>query len=138
LGPGTFGDNFTTTGVALNDAIVGERWRVGTALLEVTQPRIPCYKLGIRMADPLFPHLFAWAARWGTYLRIIEEGEVGPGDTVELVSRPSHGVSVGLIAEIYYDDHGRAGEMLAAPQLPESWRAWAERSQRKSVSAART
>jgi MOSC domain-containing protein YiiM len=128
LEPGTFGDNLTTVGMDLKGALVGERWRVGTALLEVAEPRIPCFKLGIRMEDPGFPHLFAWVARWGAYFRIIEEGEIGAGEGAELVSRPSHGVTVGLVAEVYYEDHARAGELLAAPQLPSSWRDWAERS----------
>ena len=128
-GPATFGENLTTFGIDLNNALVGERWRAGTALLEVSEPRIPCFKLGIRMEDPGFPHLFSLVARWGAYLRIIEEGEVETGDTIELVSRPDdHTVTVGLVAEVYYGNHARAGELLAAPQLPASWSGWAERS----------
>lgn len=130
MAPGTFGDNLTTVGIDLNRALVGERWRVGTALLEVAQPRIPCYKLGIRMGAPEFPHAFSLAARWGAYLRIVEEGEIGAGDPIELVSRPDHGVTAALVAEIYYDDHKRAGELLAAPELPVDWRDWAVKSLR--------
>jgi len=129
VGPATFGENLTTFGLDLNNALVGERWRAGTALLEVSEPRIPCFKLGIRMEDPGFPHLFSLVARWGAYLRIIEEGEVEAGDVIELVSRPDdHTVTVGLVAQVYYGDHERAGELLAAPQLPSSWSEWAEKS----------
>src|SRR5688572_4405861 len=77
LGPGTFGENLTTGGVELTGCEVGERWRVGSALLEVTEPRFPCYKLGIKMGHPAFLKRFAQARRPGTYFRIAEEGELG-------------------------------------------------------------
>lgn len=131
VAPGTFGENLTTFGLDLNRALVGERWRAGTAVLEACQPRLPCLKLGLRMGEASFPRLFRLVARWGAYLRIIEEGELGAGDSIELVSRPAHEVSIGLIGEVYNGDHRRAGEILAAPELPASWRAWAERSQRR-------
>lgn len=95
VGPGTFGDNLTVWDIDLNSALVGERWRVGSALLEVSQPRIPCYKLGIRMAAPEFPMAFGIAARWGAYLRVVVEGEIGAGDRIQRVFRPDHRVTVG-------------------------------------------
>ncbi|MGH2751928.1 MAG: MOSC domain-containing protein [Actinomycetota bacterium] len=135
LGPGSFGDNLTVAGLALDTALVGERWSVGDTVLEVAHPRLPCYKLGVRMGDRSFPRQFAAAARWGAYLRIIEEGDIGAGDAATVRSRPGHRVTVGLIASIYHDDHTRATEMLAAPQLPESWRSWAvEASERAARS----
>lgn len=126
LGPGTFGDNLTTSGIDLNRSLVGERWRVGTTLLEVAQPRLPCFKLGVRMEDPGFPRKFSDAHRWGAYLRIVEDGEVEAGDEIEIVERPDHSVTVDLIASVYYGEHRRAGELLAAPQLPQGWRDWAQ------------
>lgn len=72
--PGSFGENLTTHGMELSRAEIGERWAVGSAVLEVSQPRIPCYKLGIRMGDRHFPARFAAAGRPGAYLRIIEPG----------------------------------------------------------------
>jgi MOSC domain-containing protein YiiM len=126
IGPGTFGDNLTTSGIDLNGALIGERWRVGTTVLEVAQPRLPCFKLGVRMEDPGFPRKFSDARRWGAYLRIIEDGEVGAGDTVEVFERPDHHVTVDLIASTYYGEHSRAREILAAPQLPNGWREWAQ------------
>lgn len=131
LGPGTFGDNLTLSGIAVNQALVGERWRVGATVLEVAQPRLPCFKLGNRMGDRAFPQRFAAASRWGAYLRIVEEGDVGKGDPVTVLSRPDHSVTVDLVARIYEDDHSRASELLAAPQLPDSWRDWALRAGRQ-------
>jgi MOSC domain-containing protein YiiM len=124
LGPGTFGDNLTTGGVDVRGAVVGERWRVGDALLEVAQPRIPCFKLGIRMADQDFPRRFAAAGRPGAYLRIVAEGRVGAGDPIELLHRPAHGVTVGDVAAAYHGDRAGAARLLAAPELPDRWRAW--------------
>jgi MOSC domain-containing protein YiiM len=128
--PGTFGENLTVLGIDVNKRLVGERWRVGTALLEVTQPRLPCFKLGVRMDDPTFPRRFSSAARWGSYLAIVEEGDVGAGDVIEVVDRPAHEVTVGLVAYVYYHDHTRAHELLDADSLPHGWRTWAENASR--------
>jgi MOSC domain-containing protein YiiM len=126
LGPGAFGENLTVAGLDLTGAVVGERWAVGTTVLEVRQPRLPCFKLALRMGDPLFVKRFADALRPGAYLGIVSEGELGAGDAIEVISRPSHGVTIGLIADVYLHDHSRAGELLAAPALPETWRDWVQ------------
>jgi MOSC domain-containing protein YiiM len=125
--PGTFGENLTVRGIPVTDAVIGERWRIGTVLLEVCQPRFPCYKLGMRMNDAHFPARFTAAGRPGAYLRIVEEGELAAGDPIEVLSRPAHGLTVGDIVRIYLRDRGQAGRMLEAPELPESWREWAKR-----------
>jgi MOSC domain-containing protein YiiM len=125
LEPGNFGENLTLSGVDVPEAVVGERWRVGSALLEVSEPRFPCFKLGLRMGDPTFLKRFAAARRTGTYLRIVEEGDVGAGDAVELVARPDHGTTIGLFAETYLGDHSLAGRLLEAALAPR-WREWAE------------
>jgi MOSC domain-containing protein YiiM len=126
IGPGGFGENLTVQGVDLVACVVGERWTVGTALLEVSEPRLPCWKLGLRMDDPRFPQRFTRAQRPGTYLRIVDPGDVGGGDTVRVVSRPDHGFTVGDIWRIYHHDRRQAGALLAVPQLGKSWREWAE------------
>ena len=123
--PGTFGENLTTRGVDLANAIVGERWSIGSAILEVTQPRVPCFKLGIRMGDRRFPAAFAAAGRPGAYLAIVEEGDLRADDPIRVVSRPAHDVTVGLVARAYHADHRLAERLLTAPQLPESWARWA-------------
>ena len=87
LGPGTFGENLTTGGIDLSATEIGTQWRVGTARLEVSQPRFPCFKLGIRMGDAGFVKEFERAARFGAYLRILHDGDVGAGD--EIVVEPS-------------------------------------------------
>jgi MOSC domain-containing protein YiiM len=119
LGPGAFGENLTTVGVDVSGAVLGERWRVGTTLLEVVQPRLPCFKLGLRMGDPTFLRTFARASRPGAYLKIVEEGELGAGDAIEvdLAGRPEHGVSVRLVADAMLLDHSLIPRAEEAPQL---------------------
>lgn len=96
---GLFGENLTVEGLDLTSALVGERWSVGNAVLEVVQPRMPCYKLGIRLDDPYFPKKFLAAGRPGAYLRIIEEGDVGAGDAVTVTFRPDHGITLRSIVK---------------------------------------
>lgn len=127
LEDGTFGENLTLRGIDASHALVGERWRVGGTLLEVTAPRLPCAKLAKKMGDPLFVKRFARAERPGAYLRVIETGDVGTGDPVEIVSRPDHGVDVLLVARAMLGDHSLVPRLLDAPQLPERGRTWAER-----------
>ncbi len=122
---GTFGENLTVAELDVTGAVVGEHWRIGTALLEVAQPRIPCWKLGARMNDPKFPSHFSRAGRPGAYLRILTEGEVGAGDSVSVIRRPAHGLTVGDVARIYHRDHDEAERMLTAPELAHNWVEWA-------------
>ena len=97
LTPGTFGENLTTEGVDVTGAHVGERWQIGTTLLEVTQPRLPCFKLEARMDRPGFIAEFIDGGRPGAYLRIVEEGDVGAGDAVRVVSRPDDQPTMGEV-----------------------------------------
>jgi MOSC domain-containing protein YiiM len=119
LGPGAFGENLTTEGVDVSGALLGERWRVGTTLLEVVQPRLPCFKLGLRMGDPLFVRRFGLASRPGAYLRIVEEGELGAGDAIAVQrdEGQEHGVSVRLVSDAILVDRSLIPRALAAPQL---------------------
>lgn len=124
LAPATFGENLTLEGISATDALVGERWAVGGALLEVTQPREPCWKLGAKMGDKDFPRRFREAGRAGAYLSIVRQGDVGAGDTVEVVYRPSHPVSVGMLAYLNRLDRRFAHliRRLAGKDLtPEEW-----------------
>ena len=119
LGAGAFGENLTTEGVDVSGAVLGERWRIGSTLLEVVQPRLPCFKLGLKMGDPTFLKRFALASRPGAYLKILEEGEFGAGDRVEvdLAGRPDHGVSVRLVSDAMLVDHSLIPRAREAPQL---------------------
>lgn len=122
---GHFGENLTTAGIDLGKAIIGERWSVGTAVLEVSEPRVPCFKLAMRMNDATFPKKFSAALRMGTYLRIIEEGDLEAGDTIAVTGRPEHGLSIALAARIYLFEHHSSARFLEAPQLSAKWRSWA-------------
>jgi MOSC domain-containing protein YiiM len=124
---GNFGENLTVSGIDVTAAVVGERWEVGSTVLEVAQPRIPCWKLGARMADPSFPVHFAAAGRPGAYLRIIEEGEVGGGDEIRVGDKPGHGLTVGDAARIYHQERNRCAQLLRAPELAAGWQEWALR-----------
>ena len=120
--PGLFGENLTVRGIDLREAVVGERWRVGTALLEVAQPRLPCFKLGIRLGDAGFPKRFMAVARHGAYLRIVESGAVRAGDTIAVLSRPDHGVTLALMATAVRDRSVRSRLLPALADLPPAWR----------------
>jgi MOSC domain-containing protein YiiM len=122
---GQFGENLTTEGIAVNDALVGERWKAGTVVLEVSEPRVPCWRLGVRMEDPKFPRRFTEALRPGAYLRIVAEGEVGAGDEIEVLERPDHDLTVRDVFRIYAFDHDEVGRLVSISQLSDSWRGWA-------------
>ncbi|MEV7962001.1 MOSC domain-containing protein [Oerskovia paurometabola] len=92
--PGLFGENFRTRGVAASGALIGERWQVGSAVLEVTQPRTPCSTFARRLGEERWVKRFTDANRTGAYLRVVTPGEVRAGDAVEVVHRPSHGVRI--------------------------------------------
>jgi MOSC domain-containing protein YiiM len=123
---GEFGENLTTEGIDPNQALVGERWQIGTTVLEVSEPRIPCWRLGVRMNDKMFPRRFTGALRPGTYLRIVAEGEVGAGDAINVVERPDHDVTIRDVFRIYISDYEEVGRLLAVPRMSESWRRWAQ------------
>jgi MOSC domain-containing protein YiiM len=125
LGPGAFGENLTVAGLDLAAMEIGQHWQVGTVELEVAQPRLPCFKLGLRFGDPYMLKRFAKAGRTGTYLRIVQEGVLEAGQPIDVAEPPGHGVTVAMIAAAYHHDRKLAERMLDAPQLPGHWRAWA-------------
>jgi MOSC domain-containing protein YiiM len=122
--PGIFGENLTTSGVDCSNALIGERWQIGGVLLEVSSARIPCAKLGRAFGDPLMLKRFGQASRPGAYLRIVEEGELGAGDPVEIVSRPNHEITVRFLADAILLDRTLLPRLLEAPQLPERILEW--------------
>ena len=101
-----FGENFTVEGMKEDEISVGDVFRVGRALVEVTQPRVPCYRLGIKMNDPQFPKKFLQSSRVGFYLRVLEEGEVGAGDTIDCVKRDPEEMTVHAVNRLYYFEPG--------------------------------
>jgi len=122
-----FGENLTTSGIDVSDALIGERWEVGTTLLEVSEPRAPCWKLGAKMEDAGFPRKFTKAQMPGAYLRIVREGILAAGDAIRVVDRPSHDVSVGDVFRIYTREREKARVLLDVPELSEDWKEWARR-----------
>ncbi len=94
LEPAQFGENLTVSGCQDADIIIGDRYRMGSAEVVVTQPRIPCFKLGVRFNNKLLPKLFWEKGRLGFYLRVTKEGVLKSGDAIELLERPKHNISV--------------------------------------------
>jgi len=136
LGAGAFGENLTTRGLPVSGAVIGERWAVGSTLLEVAQPRLPCFKLGLRMGDPRFLKRFAAAGRPGAYLRVIHEGDLGAGDAVEVVSRPAQGVTSAVVSRAILTEPHLLTTAAEAGELPAELREWMR--SRAAGRAART
>ena len=115
--PAQFGENFTVEGMLEGDIHVGDVFRIGKALVEVTQPRVPCYRLGIKMGDPQFPRIFLQSSRVGFYLRVLEEGDVGAGDAIELVRKDPEDMSVRDVNHLYYFDPGNLEDCKRATRI---------------------
>ena len=122
--PGLFGENLTVSGLCPSTAAIGERWRVGSTLLEVSEPRQPCSKLAAKIGDPRFVRRFAAALRLGAYLRVVEPGDLAAGDAIEVVDRPDHGVTIELLGRIAFGERALAPRALRAPALSPAWREW--------------
>ena len=125
LSLGTFGENFTTEGLFEEAVHIGDRFRVGSAEFIVTQPRLPCFKLGIRFGRQEMVKRFLRSGRTGFYLAVLEEGSVIAGDSIELLARDEHGVTVADIVNLY--TAGATNQDLlrrasALPALPTDWR----------------
>ena len=126
LPPAAFGENLTTDGLAVSDAVMGERWHVGSTVLEVCQPRLPCFKLGLRHQDPTLVRRFALASRPGAYLRIVQEGELQAGDAIEVdrSAVPDPDLTVRLVFQAMLHDPALAPRVLAFGDLPDMVRDW--------------
>jgi MOSC domain-containing protein YiiM len=125
LGWGAFGENFTTEGLLESEVMIGDRFRIGTAEFIVTQPRMPCFKLGIRFGRSDMVKRFHHSGRNGFYFSVLAPGDVGPGDAIERIARDEHGLSVADLVTLY-GSNGTDGELLDRaiehPALPASWR----------------
>lgn len=124
-GSGVFGENFTVQGLPDDQVRIGDRYRIGSALFEVSQPRVTCFKVGLRLGEPAMPAMLVAAGRPGFYLRVLEEGEVEAGDAVVLVRTDPAAMTVaGVDALLYLPDRDRGDlqRAVAMPALPEGWR----------------
>lgn len=122
---GMFGENFTTEGLFETETHVGDRFRIGSAELMVTQPRMPCYKLGIRFGRADIIKRFLVSERSGFYFSVLKEGEVGAGDEVELIEKNTSGVRVVDVTRLYSSDKHNVDLLqraIATEALPSSWR----------------
>ncbi len=122
---GQFGENLTVEGLADNEVCIGDRYRIGSALFEVTQPRVTCYRVGMRMNNPQMPALLVSHKRPGFYFRVIEEGEIGAGDEIEKVAEGQEGVTVAEIdGLLYLPGHSRdqLQRALRIPSLSAGWK----------------
>lgn len=136
---GQFGENLTVEGMTDDAVRIGDVFRVGSATVQVAQPRLPCYKLAIKMENPKFPKLFLLSRRTGFYLRVLEEGDVGAGDEFELIERDGEPLTVEETVNLYYFDRDnleRAQAALRVKALPSGWREGFEERLRKAGIAA--
>jgi MOSC domain-containing protein YiiM len=114
LPAGAFGENLRTTGLDLTNAVLGERWAVGSAVFEVTAPRIPCANFARFWDVPDLVKRFTAHGASGAYLRVLQTGEIGAGDAVEVLSRPDHGVTTGLLFRALTTQRARLVEVEPA------------------------
>src|SRR5215813_2857210 len=124
--PGQFGENFTVDGLSDQEVCIGDRYRIGQALFEVTQPRVTCYRVGIRMDEPRMPALLVAHGRPGFYFRVLEEGEVAAGDAiVQVAAGPERMTVFEINALLYTSPHPRSQleRALRIPALSAGWRA---------------
>lgn len=122
---GQFGENFTIEGLPDDEVCIGDRYRIGTALFEVTQPRVTCYRVGIRTNEPQMPALLTSSGRPGFYLRVLEEGEVGAGDPILLITRGPERMTVAAVNALLYSSHHPRDQLkraLRIPALSPGWR----------------
>jgi MOSC domain-containing protein YiiM len=123
---GAFGENLTTQGLS-EDVRIGDRFRIGSAEFVVTQPRMPCYKLGIRFGRMDMPKRFLKSRRTGFYFAVTIEGEVGAGDSIELLERADEGLTVAEVVHLYTSDANNQELLRRAARssrLPESWKGY--------------
>jgi ferredoxin-NADP reductase/MOSC domain-containing protein YiiM len=115
---GQFGENFTVEGLADDEVWVGDRYRIGSALFEVSQPRVTCYRVGLRMNEPQMPTLLVAHRRPGFYLRVLEEGWVEGGDTIELVERGPEAMTVAAVDGLLYLPNRARRDLVRALRIP--------------------
>ena len=138
--PGSFGENFTVEGLPDNQVCVGDRFRIGGAVFEVSQPRVTCYKLGLKLGEPRMPALVVAHGRPGFYLRVIEEGEVGAGDAIEKIADGPEGLTVAQVDGLLYGPNHPVEDVrraLRIPALSPGWQ-WSMREMLKAADDGRS
>jgi MOSC domain-containing protein YiiM len=118
---GTFGENITTAGLDVTGAVLGETWRLGSAVVQISSVRIPCGTFQGWMGEHGWVKRFAAAGRPGAYLRVLEEGSAGAGDPIEILARPSASVTVAEAMQAYYGDAGLMRRLLDVAERDPKW-----------------
>jgi MOSC domain-containing protein YiiM len=122
---GSFGENFTSEGIVEDDVYIGDRYRLGGAIVRVTTPRLPCFKLAAKFKSDEIIEQFLKSGRCGFYFSVVEEGEVGAGDAFDLIARETPTLTVAEVNRLYTDkspDRDILQRSLLVTALPESWR----------------
>jgi MOSC domain-containing protein YiiM len=134
---GTFGENFTTAGLLESQLNIGDKFHVGSATVMVTEPRMPCYKLGIKFRRLDMVKKFLASQRAGFYFAVLQEGEVGAGDNIEQIEENQHAVKVSDITRLYSRDKDNVALLrraIAVEALPNSWKDYFQRRLEKRAS----
>ncbi|HEY6278197.1 MAG TPA: MOSC domain-containing protein [Streptosporangiaceae bacterium] len=118
---GTFGENITTSGIDVTGALIGEVWQLGSAVVQMTSPRIPCAVFAGWLDERQWVKRFADARRPGAYLRVLTEGQVGPGDPVRVLSRPAERVTIAESMDAYYGDIDLMRRLLKVEGRSSKW-----------------
>ena len=124
---GMFGENFTTTGLFESELNIGDKFRVGSAVVMVTEPRMPCYKLAIKFGRPDIVKRFLASERTGFYFAVLQESDVGVGDPIELIESSKDNLRVSDVTALYTHEKQNVGLLRRAIEveaLPESWRSY--------------
>ena len=124
---GRFGENLTTEGIDVNAALVGEQWKIGSVILEVSQPRIPCRVFAGFWKRATLIKDFTQAGRPGAYLRIIQEGTAQAGDVIEVIYKPDHEVSIRDLFSAKSGERAKINEIKVVPHLSQGFKEWAEK-----------
>ena len=121
---GKFGENLTTVGIDVTNAVIGQTWRIGSTLLQVTGPRIPCGTFARFMEEDKWVKRFMDEGMPGTYFQVLEAGEISAGDEIKIESTPEHGVTVSDVYQLVAGDRDadRLARVIACPELPEEMR----------------
>ena len=123
---GRFGENLTTQGIDVNAALIGERWQIGSVILEVSQPRIPCRVFAGFWQRPTLIKEFMAAGRPGAYLRIIQVGEIGAGDTIEVIHIPKHAITIADLYAAKNGERSKIQEITMVSELSIKYQEWAK------------
>jgi MOSC domain-containing protein YiiM len=127
LRSGEFGENITTAGIDITTALIGETWRVGDVVVQITSPRIPCETFKAWTGEDQWVRRFAAAGRPGAYLRVLTDGQISAGDDIEVLSRPVQRVTVAQSMLAYYGDGDLMRALLTVPGRGAKWEAIAAR-----------